>query len=100
LFVFAERDHTISLDNVRRVRDALEAARRSYRMKVFAGMPHGFLNDTMPGRYRAKEAAAAWQILLTFLKEVFSGQWQGQVRWEFEGMSAPDYDFSKNVRLE
>jgi len=100
LFVFAERDHTISLDNVRRVRDALEAARRSYRMKVFAGMPHGFLNDTMPGRYRANEAAQAWQILLTFLKEVFSGQWQGQVRWEFEGLSAPDYDFSKNVRLE
>lgn len=100
LFVFAERDHTISLDNVRRVRDALEAARRSYRMKIFAGMPHGFLNDTMPGRYRAKEAAEAWQVLLTFLEEVFSGQWQGQVRWEFEGTSAADYDFSKNVRLE
>src|SRR5436190_654438 len=100
LFVFAERDHTISLDNVRRVRDALEAARRSYRMKVFAGMPHGFLNDTMPGRYRAKEAAQAWHMLLSFLREVFSGQWQGQVRWEFEGASATDYDFSKNVRLE
>ena len=100
LFVFAERDHTISLDNVRRVRDALEAARRSFRMKVFAGMPHGFLNDTMPGRYRAKEAAQAWQILLAFLKEVFSGEWQDQVRWEFEGTSAMDYDFSKNVRLE
>ena len=100
LFVFAERDHTISLDNVRRVRDALEAARRSYRMKVFAGMPHGFLNDTMPGRYRAKEAAEAWQVLLTFLKEVFSGQWRGQVRWEFDGKSAVDYDFSKNSRLE
>ena len=100
LFVFAERDHTISLDNVRRVRDALEAARRSYRMKVFAGMPHGFLNDTMPGRYRPKEAAQAWQMLLTFLREVFSGEWQGHVRWEFEGASAPDYDFSKNKRLE
>lgn len=100
LFVFAERDHTISLDNVRRVRDVLEAARRSYRMKVFAGMPHGFLNDTMPGRYRAKEAAQAWQVLLTFLKEVFSGQWQGQVRWEFDGRSGVDYDFSKNERLE
>ena len=100
LFVFAERDHTISLDNVRRVRDALEAARRSYRMKIFAGMPHGFLNDTMPGRYRAKEAAEAWQVLLTFLKEVFSGQWRGSVRWEFEGTSAADYDFSKNMRLE
>jgi carboxymethylenebutenolidase len=100
LFVFAERDHTISLDNVRRVRDALEAGRRSYRMKVFAGMPHGFLNDTMPGRYRPKEAAVAWQLLLAFLGEVFSGQWNNGVRWEFEGASSVDYDFSKNVRLE
>ncbi|HEY3074557.1 MAG TPA: dienelactone hydrolase family protein, partial [Burkholderiales bacterium] len=100
LFVFGERDHTISLDHVRRVRDALEEARRSYRMKVFADMPHGFLNDTMPGRYRPKEAAQAWQLLLAFLAEVFAGQWGNQVRWEFEGASAHDYDFSKNVRLE
>ena len=101
LFVFGERDHTISLDNVRRVRDALEDARRSYRMKVFADMPHGFLNDTMPGRYRAKEAAQAWQLLRAFLAEVFSGRWPGErVRWEFEGASGADYDFTRNVRLE
>ena len=100
LFVFAERDHTISLDDVRRVRDALEAGRRSYRMKVLAGVPHGFLNDTMPGRYRPREAAQAWQILLGFLAEVFAGQWNGPVRWEFDGASSPDYDFSKNRRLE
>ncbi len=99
LFVYAERDHTISLDDVRRVRDTLEAARRSYRMKVFPDMPHGFLNDTMPGRYRAGEAAQAWQMLLAFLAEVFAGQWNGRVRWEFEGASSPDYDFTKNVRL-
>ncbi len=99
LFVYAERDHTISLDDVRRVRDTLEAARRSYHMKVFADMPHGFLNDTMPGRYRAGEAAQAWQMLLAFLAEVFAGQWNGRVRWEFEGASSPDYDFTKNVRL-
>jgi carboxymethylenebutenolidase len=100
LFVFAERDHTISLDDVRRVRDTLEAARRSYRMKVFADAPHGFLNDTMPGRYRPKEAAEAWQLLLAFLGEVSAGQWNGRVRWEFEAVSAAGYDFSKNVRLE
>jgi carboxymethylenebutenolidase len=100
LFVFGERDHTISLDDVRRVRDALEAARRSYRMKVFADMPHGFLNDTMPGRYRPNEAAEAWQMLLAFLAEVFAGQWHGRVRWEFEGATSPNYDFSKNLRLE
>ena len=100
LFVFAERDHTISLDDVRRVRDALESTRRSYRMKIVPDVPHGFLNDTMPGRYRAKEAAQAWQVLLAFLAEVFAGQWHGQVRWEFEGATSPGYDFSNNVRLE
>jgi carboxymethylenebutenolidase len=67
LFVFAERDHTISLDDV---------------------------------RYRPKEAAQAWQLLLALLAEVFSGQWNGRVRWEFEGASSPDYDFAKKVRLE
>jgi carboxymethylenebutenolidase len=102
LFVFGERDHTISLADVRRTRDALEEGRCSYRMKVFRDMPHGWLNDTMPGRYRAKEAEEAWIMLLRFLADVFSGAWpgKGQVRWEFEGASSADYDFSKNVRLE
>jgi len=101
LFVYGERDHTISLADVRSVRDVLEEGRRSYRMKVFAGMPHGWLNDTMPGRYRAKEAEEAWNVLLAFLDEVFSGRWPGgRVRWEFESATAPDYDFSKNIRLE
>ena len=35
-----------------------------------------------------------------FLAEAFTGQWKGRVRWEFEGASATDYDFSKNLRLE
>jgi carboxymethylenebutenolidase len=101
LFVFGERDHTISLADVRSVRDVLEEGRRSYRMKVFAGMPHGWLNDTMPGRYRAKEAEEAWALLLGFLADVFSGRWPGgSVRWEFECASARDYDFSRNLRLE
>jgi len=102
LFVFGERDHTISLADVRRARDALEEGRCSYRMKIFRDMPHGWLNDTMPGRYRAREAEEAWGVLLEFLAEVFSGTWpgKGQVRWEFEGASSADYDFSKNVRLE
>lgn len=100
LFVYAERDHTISLDDVRRVRDALEAARRSYRMTIVPDVPHGFLNDTMPGRYRATQAAQAWQLLLAFLAEVYAGQWNGRVRWEFDGATSADYDFAKNVRLE
>jgi carboxymethylenebutenolidase len=101
LFVFGERDHTISLDDVRRTRAALEDGRRSYRMKVFPGMPHGWLNDTMPGRYRQQEAEQAWRVLRTFLADVFSGNWPGtgQVRWEFESATSVDYDFTKNERL-
>ncbi len=102
LFVFGEADHTISIEDVRRVRDALEVGRCSYRMKVFADMPHGWLNDTMPGRYRAAEAEQAWDRLLEFLGEVFRGAWPrgGRVVWEFESDISVDYDFSKNVRLE
>ena len=102
LFVYGEPDHTISLADIRRARDALEDGRCSYRMKVFPGMPHGWLNDTMPGRYRAKEAEEAWGMLLAFLGDVFGGRWpgKGQVRWEFESAISVDYDFSKNVRLE
>lgn len=102
LFVYGERDHTISLADIRRTRDALEDGRRSYRMKVFPGVPHGWLNDTMQGRYRAKEAEEAWRMLLAFLADVFSGGWPGtgRVCWEFESAISVDYDFSKNERLE
>src|SRR6266496_3650822 len=41
LFVFGERDHTISLADVRRTRDALEEGRCSYRMKIFRDMAGG-----------------------------------------------------------
>jgi carboxymethylenebutenolidase len=102
LFVFGEADHLISIEDVRRVREVLEVGRRSYRMKVFAEAPHGWLNDTMPGRYRPEAASAAWRLLLGFLGEVFAGKWPpaGRVRWEFESDIGEAYDFSKNVRLE
>jgi carboxymethylenebutenolidase len=102
LYVFGEADHVISLDDVLRLKGALEAARKSYRMKVFPGMPHGWLNTTMPGRYRTEEAAAAWRLLLDFLGETFECRWPGadRVAWQFESDIGAGYDFSKNVRLE
>lgn len=101
LLLYGEADHTISLPMVRRVRDAFEDARRSYRMRVFAGMPHGWLNDTMPGRFRPQEAAEAWAMLTGFTREVCDGEWPAdRVHWEFAADSAVDYDFTKNVRYE
>ena len=101
LFVFGEADHTISLDNMRRMRDALESHRKSYRMHVLADAPHGFMNDTMPGRYRPRDTKVGWNMLLMFMREVGDGEWPAKrVHWEFACNSSSDYEFSKNVRLE
>ena len=101
LWLFGEGDHTISLADVLRVRAALEDARRAYRMRIFAGAPHGWLNDTMPGRFRPRLAAEAWAMLHTFLDDVFERHWpHGRVRWGFSSDTATDYDFASNRRYE
>ena len=98
---FGETDHIISLDDVRRFRNALETHRKTYDINVYKDAPHGWLNDTMPGRYRRRAAEAGWAAQQRFLAEVFSGGYDGNtVRWQFESESGPGYDFSKNVRME
>jgi carboxymethylenebutenolidase len=102
LYVFGEADHVISVDQMLRLKAALEESRKSYRMKLYPQMPHGWLNDTMPGRYRPKEAEDAWRLTLTFLDETFNRRWPGasRIKWEFNSDIGEDYDFGKNVRLE
>jgi carboxymethylenebutenolidase len=98
---FGEADHIISLADVQRFRNALEKHRKSYDIHVYEGAPHGWLNDTMPGRYRKAEAQAGWAAQQRFLGEVFGGGYANKtVRWSFSCESGHDYDFSKNVRLE
>jgi carboxymethylenebutenolidase len=98
---FGEGDHIISLDDVRRFRDSLEHHQKSYDIHVYKGAPHGWLNDTMPGRYRKAEAEAGWAAQQRFLTDVFGGGYDGKtIRWRFACDSSPDYDFSKNVRME
>jgi carboxymethylenebutenolidase len=97
---FGAEDHIISLDDVRRFRNAFEDNRKSYDIHVFAGAPHGWLNDTMPGRYRKAQADAAWDAQQAFLKTVFFDAQPSDVSWNFQCRSAADYAFSKNKRLE
>src|SRR5215472_678718 len=98
---FGEADHIISIEDVQRLRNRLEAHRKSYDIHLYAGAPHGWLNDTMPGRYRKPQAEAGWAAQQRFLSRVVAGGFEAQrVSWRFEGDSGTDYDFSKNVRME
>jgi carboxymethylenebutenolidase len=101
LGIFGEADHVISLDDVRQLRDCLDRHDKTYRIKVYPGAPHGWLNDTMPGRYRRAQAEAAWALQLAFLNEVLAPGYHRSRRVQiYECEHATDYDFTKNVRME
>ena len=98
---FGAEDHIISLDDVRHFRDVLEKHRKSYDIHMYEGAPHGWLNDTMPGRYRREQAEAGWAAQQKFLARALSPNYRRDVtQWSFDCGFRSDYDFSKNVRLE
>lgn len=100
LGIFGEADHIISVDDVLRFRGCLERARKNYHVRLYPAAPHGWLNDTMPGRYRKEAAQDAWKLMISFLRRSFGEGWNpGRIRWTFESDTATDYDFTKNVRL-
>ncbi len=99
--MFGETDHLISIDDIRRLRDCLEGHRKSYDIHVYPDSPHGWLNDTMPGRYRRAQAEAAWADQRAFLREVFAPHGERSRRVQrFAADIAADYDFGRNVRYE
>lgn len=101
LGIFGEGDHVISIDDVLRFRNALEQRNLSYQISIYPSVPHGWLNDTMPGRYRPAEAKQAWDETIAFLKEKLAPGANGQqITWSFRSVKSPSYDFSKNVRYE
>ncbi len=79
---FGEDDHLISLDDVHRFRAGLERNGKTFTIRVYRDAPHGWLNDSMPGRYRKEIAERALVDQRDFLSEVFS----------------PDYDRSRCIQ--
>ena len=99
LGIFGEADQVISVDNVVQFQHHLSKADKSYHIRMYRDMPHGWLNDTMPGRYRPEGSENAWQLMFSFLEQTFGEGWdRSRVLWQFESNISPDYDFSKNVR--
>ena len=98
---FGSDDHIIAVDDVQHFRNVLEKHRKSYDLHVYKGAPHGWLNDTMPGRYRKEQAEAGWAAQQKFLARVLSPDYRNDViEWTFDCAFSRHYDFSKNVRLE
>jgi len=98
---FGEADHIISVEDVLRFRKCLEDQNKSYAIHIYRDAPHGWLNDTMPGRYRKPQAEAAWADQQRFLHRVFAGESDLKtITWRFTAGLRPDYDFAKNVRLQ
>jgi carboxymethylenebutenolidase len=101
LGMFGEADHLISIEDVRRFRDCLERHGKSFRIHVYRDAPHGWLNDTMPGRYRSTQAEAAWAAQREFLQMAFAGGYDRSAhRQRYEAEIAAGYDFRRNVRQE
>lgn len=99
--VFGELDNLIHRDNIVRMFTVLAQAKKSFDIRMYADAPHGFLNDTMPGRYRQPQSDAAWRQITAFLDSVFAGAWKkDRAHWRFEADSAVDYDFTKMKRWE
>ena len=99
--IFGELDNLVPLDNVVRMFNILTQAKKSFDVRIYPDTPHGFLNDTMPGRYRASQSEAAWGQITAFLKAVFAGEWNNErAIWRFESDTSVRYDFSKNKRWE
>lgn len=101
LGIFGERDHVISIDDVLRLRNTLERYNKTYQITIVGDAPHGWLNDTMPGRYRPEAARQTWDEIVAFLDRTLApGYDRATTTWRFNGIKHADYDFSKNVRME
>jgi carboxymethylenebutenolidase len=101
LGVFGEADHIISVDDVARFRNCCEKYKKSCHIRIYRDAPHGWLNDTMPGRYRKEAANDAWKLMMAFLKKCFAGGWdKDRISCTYESDYSATYDFKKNVRME
>jgi carboxymethylenebutenolidase len=99
--LFGELDNLIPLDNIVRMVDVLAKNRKSFDVRVYPDAPHGFLNDTMPGRFRPQPAQSAWNQITTFLDGVFGVRFNKErAIWRFESDSSVHYDFTKMKRWE
>lgn len=94
LGLFGEIDGHIPVGNVRRIRDLLEQYGKTFDINIYEGAPHGFLNNTMPERYRHIQSEAAWRLQMDFLHKAFNGGFDAtRTVQHYEANVAADYRY-------
>lgn len=91
--IWGEDDFVVSINDVRKLRGILEDHHKTYEFTLFRDMPHGWMNDTMPGRYRPKETAKVWAMGWTVSVEKIAGA--TIKRRQLAALSIPRCDCSK-----
>jgi carboxymethylenebutenolidase len=66
LYIYGDADGWITMADVRRLQEALKQYGKAGEVKIYAGAPHAFFNDTRKDVYRAAEAKDAWTRVLSF----------------------------------
>ena len=68
LAAFAAEDEFVPVDHVRELRERFEGTAESARVDVYPDAGHAFLNRTRAAAYRPEASAAAWALLIPFLR--------------------------------
>lgn len=99
--VFGELDNLVPVPNILRLCNTLAQARKSFDIRIYPDAPHGFFNDTMPGRYRPAQTQTAWNQVTSFLRSIFNDGWPiDRAIWRIESDTSFRYDFAKMTRWE
>jgi carboxymethylenebutenolidase len=68
LAMFGETDPSISRDDIERMRAVLTQFARDFRIEIFPGVGHGFMNDRRAS-HDPSAADKAWRLAIDFLRE-------------------------------
>lgn len=73
LYIYGDSDFWITKDDVKRLEVTLKKLNKPGEVKIYAGAPHAFFNDTRKDVYRATEARDAWRRTLDLFAQHLKG---------------------------
>lgn len=69
LYIYGEEDGWIQKEDVQRLKDSLRKFKKPGEVKIYAGAPHAFFNDSRREVYNPKAAKDAWKRTLSFFEK-------------------------------